>query len=164
MSAQGKPIKKRSVKKYLHLIGQIFASVGANNPRHNGMGKLNFWMVRQLSSYQKEDYPPTRVWPLPFRVIQALDTAAHGTTSINIAISSLTWFAFFFLFLLDKYCKGDVQFFIGQQPYNGATASNAVLAQAKIFILLITTQKNGVKGGSIGHGRTGHPQECPLAE
>ena len=40
--------------------------------------------------------------------------------------------------------------------------SNAVLSQADFVSLLFTTQKNGVKGESIVHGHTGHPQECPV--
>ena len=91
-----------------------------------------------MASYQKEDSPPTRVRPLPVSVIQALDTSAQGTTKRNITIRNLTWVAFFFLLCPGKYCKGsidttqhpfrikDVQFFIGQNPYNSATASNAV--------------------------------------
>ena len=139
------------------------------------MGKLDFCLGRQMASYQKEDYPPTRVRPLPVRIIQALDTASQTTTARNIAISNLTWVTFFFLLRPGKYCKGgtntaqhpfrlkDVQFFIGQQTYNDVTASNTVLAQPEFVSLLFTAQKNGVKGGSIGHGRTGHPQGCPVA-
>ena len=108
--------------------------------------------------YQKENYRPTRVRPLLVRVIQALDTAAQGTTSINIAISNLTWVAFFFLLRPVKYYKGvtnitqhpfrlkDVQLFIGQKPYNAAMTSNNVLVQADFVSILFTTQKNGVKG------------------
>ena len=104
-----------------------------------------------------------------------MDTATQGTTPRNIAISDLTWVAFFFLLRPGKYCKGgtntaqhtfrikDVQFFIRPQPYNAATASNAVLAQADFVRILFTTQNNGVKGESIGHGCTGHPQGCPVA-
>ena len=175
LSAQAQPIKKRLFDQYLHSIGQIFAFVGDNNPRHNGMGKLDFWLVHQLASYQKEDSTLTRVQSLPVIVIQALDTYGQETTARNIAISNLTWVAFFVLLRPGEYCKGgtntdqhpfrlkDVQFIIGHQPYNNATASNAVLAQSDFVILLFTTQNNGVKGESIGHGRTGHPQGCPVA-
>ena len=95
-----------------------------------------------MASYQKEDYPPTRVRPLPVSVIQSLDTAAQGTTARNIAISDITWVVFFFLLRPDKYCKGgtdtaqklfrlkEVQFLIGQKPCINAMASSAVLAQA----------------------------------
>ena len=132
-------------------------------------------MCARLESYQKEDSPPTILWPLPVSVIQALGTAAHGTTLRNIAISDLTLVAFFFLLRPGKYCKGgadtshhpfrlkDVQFSIGQQPYNVTMASNSVLAQADFVSLLFKTQKNGVKGESIGHNRIGHPQGCSVA-
>ena len=149
--------------------------MGANDPHHNLMGKLNFQLERQLDSYQKEDSPSARVWTLPLRVIQALDTAPQVTTSINIAISNLTWVTFFFLLLPGKYCKGctdtdqhpfslkDIQLFVVQQTYNATKASIAVLAQADFVSLLFTTQNNVIKGESIGHGHISHPQECPMA-
>ena len=111
---------------------------------------------------------------LNFIVIQALDNATQGSTPRNITISNLTWFAFFLILWPGKYCKGstdtaqqpfrlkDVQFFIGQQPYNAATVSNAVLPQANFIRLLFTNQKNGVKGESTAHGRTVHPQGFPV--
>ena len=128
-----------------------------------------------MASYQKEDSPPARVRPLPLIVIQSLETAAQVTTPRNIAIIHLTWVAFLFLLRPGEYCRGntntsqhpfrlkDVQFFILQQPYNAVTASNAVLTQPEFVSLLFTTQKNGVKGQLIGHGCTGHPQECIVA-
>ena len=134
------------------------------------MVNLDFWLGCQLASYRKEDSPPTRVRLLPVSVIQALCTASQVTTTRNISISNISWVAFFFLLGPGRYCKGgtdtsqhpfrikDVQFFIGQQPYNAATAPSAVLTQANFFSLLFTTQKNGAKGGSIGHGHIGHPQ------
>ena len=136
------------------------------------MGKLDFRLGRKLESYQKKDSPPTRLRPLPVSVIQALDTAAQGTTTRNIAISDLTWVAFLFLLRSGGYCKGgtntsqqpfrikDVQFFIVQHPYNNATASNAVISQANFVSLLVTTQSNDVKGKSIGNSCTGHHQGC----
>ena len=122
------------------------------------MGKLNFRLGRQMDSYQKEDSTTTSVWPLPMSVIQVLYTAAQGTTQINIAISDITWVAFFFLIQPGEYRNGGtnsaqhpfrlkaVQLFIVQHPYNAATASNDVLAQADFFSLLFTTQMHGVKG------------------
>ena len=80
------------------------------------------------------------MWPFHVNVIQALDTTAQGTTSRNIRISNLTSVTLFFLLRTGKYCKGgndtahylfrfrDVQFFIGQQPYNAVMESNVILA------------------------------------
>ena len=88
-----------------------------------------------------------------------MDTAAQGTTSRNIAIRDLTWVALFLILCPGEYCKGvtntdqypfslkDIQLFIVQKPYNSATVSNAVLAQADFVSLLFTTQNNGIKGG-----------------
>ena len=132
--------------------------MGANDPCHNLMGKLNFRLGRQLESYQKENSPSTRVQTLPIRVIQALDTIAQGTTSRNIAIRDLTCVAFFFLLRPGKYCKvgtdtaqhpfslKDIQLFILHQTYSAATESNTVLAQDNFVSLLFTTQNNSAKG------------------
>ena len=90
-----------------------------------------------------------------------MDTAAQGTTARKIAISDITWVALFFLLHPGGYFKGstdtsqhpfrlkDIQFTIGQQPYNAVTASNAVLNQADSVSLLFTTLKNEFKGKSI---------------
>ena len=61
------------------------------------MGKLEFRLGHQLVAYQKEDSPPTRLWPLLVNFIKALDTAAQRTTPRNISINDLTWVAFLFL-------------------------------------------------------------------
>ena len=37
-----------------------------------------------------------------------------------------------------------------------------MLSQTDFISLLFIKQKNGVKGESIGHGRIGQPQECPV--
>ena len=104
-----------------------------------------------------------------------MDTDSQGTPARNIAIGNLTWVDFFFFLRPGEYCNGGtdtaqhpfrlkyVQFFIGKQPHNAVMASNAVLAQADFVSLLLTTQKNRDKGGSIGHSHTGHPQGCPVA-
>ena len=116
------------------------------------MGKIDFNLGCQLASYHKEDYPSTRMRPLPVRVIQALDTAVKETTKRNITVSNLTWVAFFLLLRPGEYCKGstntaqypfsinEIPLFIVQQPYNITMASNAVLAQADFVSLLFTTQ------------------------
>ena len=149
--------------------------MGANNPRHNLLGKLGFRLGHQLVSYQKEAYPQTRVRPLPVSVIQALDTATQGTTLINIAIINVMWVSLFSFLRPGEYCKGgtntaqqpirlkEVQFFIGQKTYNAATVSKSVLSQADFVSLLFVTQKIGVKGKSIGHRHTGDSQGCPVA-
>ena len=69
------PIKKRSVEQYLCYIEQIFAAVGDSKPWHNKLGQLEFRTGQQLSTYAKQDPPPTRVRPISVSVLQALDSA-----------------------------------------------------------------------------------------
>ena len=57
----------------------------------------------------------------------------------------------------------DIQFFVGNQTYQATTASAAICAAATIVSLLFTTQKNGIKRESIGHGATGHSRACAVA-
>ena len=118
------------------------------------MKKLDFRLGRHLTSYQKEDSSPTRIWPLSASAIQALDTSTQGTTARNISIINLILVAFFFFLCPGEYCKDgtytaqqpfsikNVQFFIEQKPHHAATTSNAVLAQANFISLMFTTQKN----------------------
>jgi hypothetical protein len=42
LAAKGQPIKKRSVEQYLRSVGQIFSSVGGQDPRLYQLGKLKF--------------------------------------------------------------------------------------------------------------------------
>ena len=171
------PTKKCSVEQYLRSIGKVFATVGAINPRHSKLSQLDFRLGRKLATYAKQAPPPTRVCLIPVSILQALDSAYQGGTECQQAISDLAWIAFFFLPKPGEYCRGgadtahhffllrDLHFFIGQHPFNAASpsASPSTRARADFISLLFTTQKNGVKGESIGHGRTGHPQGCPVS-
>ena len=49
LEAKGQPIKKRSVEQHLRSVGQIFASVGAQDPRLDQLGKLDFRLRRQIA-------------------------------------------------------------------------------------------------------------------
>ena len=106
--------------------------------------------------------PPNHTLFLHFCQCQCqfnVQSGAQGTTSRNITISNLTWVAFFLLLWPGKYYKGvtntalhpfsikDIQFFVVQQLYNATTTCNSVLDQAYFVSLLLTTHKNGVKGG-----------------
>ena len=53
LAANHKPIHKRSVGQYIRSVGQIFADVGALDPRINTMGAIYFRLVRQFTNYMK---------------------------------------------------------------------------------------------------------------
>ena len=104
-----------------------------------------------------------------------MESAAKNGSPRDHAIADLSWIAFFFLLRPGEYCAGgtktvttpftlrDIQFFVGNQPFQATTASAPTCAAATFGSLLFTTQKNGVKGESIGHGATGHPRACAVA-
>eukprot|EP00957_Ditylum_brightwellii_P053752 4072035-Ditylum_brightwellii.AAC.1 len=60
LAANRCPVKKDTVAGYLRAIGQIHASMGANDPRLDHVGNLNFCLTRQLAAYRKTDSPPNR--------------------------------------------------------------------------------------------------------
>ena len=101
LSAGSKPIRKRSVDKYLRSISSL-PPWGPTTPSTIGWASL----TQQLSSYQKVYPPPTRVRPLPVHVVNTLDTTFHPGTPRQQVICDLTWVAFFFLLCPGEYCKG----------------------------------------------------------
>jgi hypothetical protein len=60
------------------------------------------------------------------------------------------------------FCLQDVEFLIGHQRYTGLTIPLALLPLVTFVLLVFTTQKNGVRGEKIGHGRSGHARFCSV--
>ena len=155
--------------------GSINPLHGGPRPRFSIVGSINFFLGQQLAAYKREDPPLTRVCPLPISVLRTLNSAAQVGSNRQQAISDLAWIAFFFLLWPSEYCQGVtdtvstpfrlwyIHFFIGNQPTPATTATPQECAAATFISILFTTQKNGVKGESIGHGTTGHPRACAVA-
>jgi hypothetical protein len=56
----------------------------------------------------------------------------------------------------------DVKLYYGPHALDWQFATDAELASATSVSLTFTTQKNGVKGEVITHGRSGDPNTCPV--
>ena len=174
LAAKGGSIKKRSVEQYLRSVGQIFASVGASDPRMDAVGNIDFRLRRQLAKYQNDDPAPTRVRPIPLTLLLHLHKRATIRGEIQQHIADLALLAFFFLLHPGEYCKGgpdnrsapfrirDVTFFVGPRRYNAATAPDHILDAADFVSLTFNDQKNGIKGEAMGHGTTEHPVADPV--
>ena len=106
LAASGIPTKKRLVQQYIRSTGKIFAAVGASDQRNNKLGKIDFWLDRQLTTYAKQKPPQTRVRPIPVSVLQELNYAYQGGTAYQQAISNLAWIAYLFLLSPGDYCRG----------------------------------------------------------
>ena len=63
--------------------------MGSNNPKHNKLGKLEFWLGRKLATYTKQDPPPTQVGLIPVSVLQAL--APPTKVAPTSSKQSATW-------------------------------------------------------------------------
>ena len=156
--ANHKPIHKRSMEQYIRSVGQIFATVGAPDPRLNNMGAIDFRLGQQFATYKKEDPAPGRVRPLPVSILHCMYSVANSGSPIEKAIADLTWIAFFFLLRPGEYCAGGtdtvsnpfnlrgIQFFVGNQTTQATTYSATTCAAATFVSLLFTTQRSGVKG------------------
>ena len=58
LAIRGKGVRRGTVDGYVRSVGQVLASLGANDPRHDQYGKTDFRLSRQLRSYEREDPPP----------------------------------------------------------------------------------------------------------
>jgi hypothetical protein len=172
-NASNKPVRSRTVKDYLRSVGQGFTSVGALDPRHQvGTTLTDFRLYRQLRCYAKQDPPPSRVKPLPLAVLHNVrQMAALHNDQTSLAVSDLSYMAFFWLLRPGEYCSSseshpfrlcDVQLFIGNDRLDPLTCDIADLDRVTFVTLTFTTQKNGVRGEIIGHARSGHPFACPV--
>ena len=125
------------MEQYIRSVGQIFAAVGAPDPRLNSMGAIDSRLGRQLETYAKEDISLGRLLPLPVSILHCMDSAAKSGSPRDQAIADLAWIAFFFLLQPEEYCAGgtntvtnpfnlrNIQFFVGNQPSQATTASSA---------------------------------------
>ena len=149
--------------------------MGAPDIRLNAHGQVDFRLARQLRAYAKTDPPPGRVKPVPIQVVQTVVHAAYMNPQSDPgfqAVADMACLGFFFLLRPGEhtwhrdntpFTVEDVRLFLGHRRLNLATSSAAELAAATNMQLVFTTQKNGVRGEIIAHGRSGAPLVCPVA-
>lgn len=166
LAASGRSIKKRSVEQHLRSVGQIFASVGARDPRMDDLGAIDLRIRRQLRSYDREDPPPSRVRPVPLQLLLYVFEIYHNGTPKQQAVADLCIIAFFFLLRPGEYCEGgsdtrstpfrlrDIQFFTDATRHSADVVPLALLNDANFCSLTFNDQKNAVKGECMGHGTT----------
>jgi len=91
--------------------------------------------------------------------------------AISLAVADLSYIAYFWLLRPGEYCSSseshpfrlcDTQLFIGNVRISPITCDLADLDRVSFVTLTFTTQKNGVRGEIIGHGRSHHPFACPV--
>jgi hypothetical protein len=150
--------------------------VGSSDPRLDDHGRLDIRLTRLTKAFTKQDPPPSRVKPLPLRLLVQAAALAHSLSDSSLAvraIADMLILAFFFLMRPGEYCitpdggshpfcLADVALYAGDHPLDLAMATDAQLLAATSVELTFTTQKNAVKGEKIAHGRSGHRFFCPV--
>ena len=159
-------------------MAQAFTRVGAVDPRLNVFGEIDYRLQAVLRTWKKVDPPPTRVKPLPMLVLRR----AHRLAESNLQVSPRLFsagdcliLAFYFLLRPGEYSGTprtaaddlfrfqDVGVWIGQRRLDPLSCPTDDLLAATFVTVTFTTQKNGVRGETLGHGRSGHPTLCPVA-
>ena len=173
LAANKTTVKSRTVEDYVRSVGQTYLAMGAQDPRLNTSGNMEFRLQRMLSCYSKQDPPPNRVKPVPVQVIRRIFAVAATLAADpqHQCLADMIGLAFFFLLRPGEYALSpsdstpfqlrDVQLFRGGQRLNLATASEPELFSATFASLTFRDQKNGVRGEVVGLGHSGDPLLSP---
>ena len=136
LAYNGNPIRTRSAEDYLRSVAQTFLGMGADDPRLNSAGDIDFRLKRMIAAWKKKDPPPNRVKPVPVQVIRRISVLArHSSCNITIGVSDMIILAFFFLLRPGEYTDSpsdttpfrlqDIQLFVGDRCLDLNTASEA---------------------------------------
>ena len=141
----------------------------------NTHGNLDFRLTTLYRAWGKHDDPPARVKPLPLSLLtQAVTLMYQDGGPSALACAQCLVVAYYFLLRPGEYLGfpnevsdnmfriRDLQLWVGSRALDTLVSPVADLQAATFATLTFTRQKNGVRGEKIGHGRSGHPQLCPV--
>lgn len=156
-------------------MGQAYAGMGAPDPRLNAHGALDFRLTALYQSWTRVDDPPSRIKPLKINLLTQFVTLAHQEgTPPALAASECIILGFYFLLRPGEYLGApdavldqtfrlcNIGLWIGSRALDILHCPLADLHAATFATVTFTRQKNGVRNETIGHGRSGHPQLCPV--
>jgi hypothetical protein len=158
----------------LHAIGQTLANLGYTDHRLLPSGKLDFRLSQQISHYNKEAPPPSRVKPIPLAILmQTITLLRLSTHSWSNTIADMLTLGFYFLLRPGEYAQTtnpestpfrmqDIHLQASGHRLNHLQCRYHMLDSATFVCLELTKQKNGIRGELIGLGRSGNPAFCPV--
>jgi hypothetical protein len=169
------PVRTRSVEDAIRAVGQAYAGMGAADPRLNAHGAIDFRLTSLYRSWTRVDDPPSRVKPLPLSLLTQCVALAHQDgTPLALAAADCLVFGFYFLLRPGEYLGPpnnaldttfrlrDIGLWIGSRALDLLHCPIADLHAATFATVTFTRQKNGIRNETIGHGRSGQPQLCPV--
>jgi hypothetical protein len=151
--------------------------MGARDPRLDLAGHLDLRLTRLTAGMRRQDPPARRVKPIPIPIlhhaVSKIMDDPNPIPALQAAADMLT-IGYYFLMRPGEHCHcttvdashpfliQDIELYCGSEHLNCRTATLYTLQSATFVKLTFTTQKNGVRGERIGHGRSGHLQFCPV--
>ena len=174
IAPSGRQIRSQTVSDYLTSVGQRFTNLGADDPRLNKFGKIDFRLSRQSRCWRKQDKPSVRVKPLPVSVIMAVLMYGIITrpTMENESVANMICIAFFYCMRPGEYTGtttdeqafvlDDIAFYIGLRRLDNELCSDLELEAATQTTYCFTEQKNQHKGDVIAHATSGDMLCCPV--
>ena len=177
IAPSARPVRSRTVEDAVRHVAQAFTRVGAVDPRLNTFGEVDYRLHALFHSWKKSDPPPLRVKPLPLLVLRHAHRLAASTpsTSPTHVAGDCLLLAFYFLLRPGEYsgtpqtdaddlfCVQDTGVWIGHRRLDPLLCPPDDLLAATFVTITFTTQKNGVRGETLGHGRSSHLTLCPVA-
>ena len=174
LAPSGRQIRSATVSDYLTSVGQRFASMGADDPRLNKYGKIDFRLARQARCWKKRDKPSVRVKPIPVTIVMAvlMHALVNSPSMEKEAVANMVCIAFFYCMRPGEYtgtttddqafALDDVAVFIGSRRLNNEFCSDLELTAATHTTYCFTEQKNQHKGDVIAHATSGDMLCCPV--
>ncbi|KAI2500158.1 hypothetical protein MHU86_14302 [Fragilaria crotonensis] len=152
-----RPVRSRTVEDAVRQVAQAFTRVGADDPRLNSFGAVDFRLQSLFAAWKRIDTPPTRVKPMPFSVLRHahMHAMAHPPGSRASASGDCLLLAYYFLLRPGEYSGiprteaddlfrlQDIGVSIGHRRLAPLTCPLADLHAATFVTLTFTTQKNG---------------------
>ena len=153
-------------------MDQTISLLGPNHhdPRIQPNGKVIFALKQQFQAYSKADPPATQVDPLPQGLIElGVQLCRASATACDRCIADMITIDFFFLcrpgehtitYDNEPFKLSNVNFYLLDQPF---PLDSPLLQQSDFMTLTFDTQKDGTKGGKIGHdGCSTSTTFCPI--
>lgn len=151
------------------------ASLGAKDHRLIGPKQIDFRLSRQIAGYKTTDPAPNRVKPVPMGLLRDLHTAARTNNDVfALAVADMAIIALYYLCRPGEYAATtqatrsspfrleDVECSVQQGVFRASLVDLLQLPHSQFMALVFTTQKNGVLGEKVGHGRSTEPFACPV--
>jgi hypothetical protein len=157
----------------IRAVGQVFARLGAPDPRKDAHGGIDFLIQRQIKAYKKDDDPPRRVKPIPIPIIIVIVAQTFGDTRSDeeMAIADMIVIAFFLLrpgeytgTISDDvaFKLQDVGLYVQGRKLDLLAAPESELRMATSASYTFTTKNNGNRNEKVVQGLSGDPWCCPV--